>query len=271
MELWLETIGVYAIACLGISLGYIASRCGIFSRTAAMTITFLLVAIAMAGQFPQFLYRWPALYPLVAGRIRFVLLVFAVGLGLSTPLAQLIRPAERLLTCVIMALYISALTVLPFVGPAAVQDQLAGLTTQVDADGVCRQTQPFTCGAASAVTGLRQLGFSADEGQLALAARTSPIIGASAWTLYLTIEEQYKPQGLICSFGMFDSLDGVPKDAILLAVMRSTALNDHCVAVLEFSDKDVLVADPAEGLIRIPTAQFINDWRHCGIILRRPA
>jgi hypothetical protein len=224
----------------------------------------------MAGRFPEVVYRWPVLCPLAAGRVRFVLLVFAVTLGLSTPLAQLTRPSVRLITCGILALYISALTILPFLGPAAVQSQLASLTTRFDADGVCRQTQPFTCGAAAAVTGLRQLGLTADEGTLAVAARTSPIIGASAWTLYLAILKQYQPQGLLCSFGMFDTLDAIPKDAVLLAVMRSSAFSDHCVAVLDFTDKEVVIADPATGLMRIPTAQFLRSWRNCGIVLRRP-
>lgn len=270
MELWMETIGVYGVACLGICLGTIASRSGTFSRAAALTISFVLIGIALAGRFPECVYRWPALYPLATGRVRFVLLVFAITLGLSTPLAQLTRPSVRLITCGIMALYISALTILPFLGPAAVQNQLALLSTQFDADGVCLQTQPFTCGAAAAVTGLRQLGLAADEGTLAVAARTSPIIGASPWTLYLAIRRDYEPQGLLCSFGIFDTLDGVPKDAILLAVMRSSAFSDHCVAVLEITDKDIVVADPAEGLMRIPTAQFLCSWRNCGIVLRRP-
>jgi len=238
---------------------------------AALAIAFLLVALAMAGRFPEVVYRWPVLYPLAAGRVRFVLLIFSVTLGLSTPLAQLTRPSVRQITCGIMALYISALAILPFLGPAAVQDQLAGLSAQFDADGVCHQRQSFTCGAAAAVTGLRHLGLSADKGTLAVAARTSPIIGASIWTLYRAIDQQYQQQGLLCGFGMFDTLEAVPRDAVLLAVMRSSPFYDHCVAVLEFTDKDVLVADPAAGLMRIPMAEFLDAWRHCGIVLRRPA
>ena len=270
MDLWLETIGVYALAAAGMLTGHIASRSGVFSRTAALTITFLLVALVLAGRFPDAVYRWPVLYPLAAGRVRFVLLVFAVALGLSTPLAHMTRPSIRLLTCVIMALYISALTILPFLGPAAAQDKLMSLKTTFDADGVCRQTQPFTCGAAAAVTGLRQLGIEADEGVLAVAARTSPIIGASPWTLYLCLRERYAAQGLLCSFGVFETLDEVPRDAVLLAVMRDNALNDHCVAVVDMTDKYVIVADPAEGLVRIPTVPFLQAWRNCGIVLRRP-
>jgi hypothetical protein len=270
MDLWLETIGVYELAALGMLLGHIASRSGAFSRTAALTITFLLVALVVAGRFPDAVYRWPALYPLAAGRVRFVLLIFAVTLGLSAPLALMTRPAVRLLTCVIMALYVSALTILPFLGPAATQDKLMSLKTTFDADGVCRQTQPFTCGAAAAVTGLRQLGIDADEGALAVAARTSPVIGASPWTMHLALRDRYAAQGLLCSFGFFGSLDEVPRDAVLLAVMRDSVYGDHCVAVLDMTDTCVIIADPAEGLLRIPAAQFLRSWRHCGIVLRRP-
>ena len=271
MDLWLETIGVFVLAAIGMFLGTLASRSGTVSRTAALTITFLLVGLVLAGRFPALLYRWPMLYPLAAGRVRFVLLVFAVTLGLSTPLAQLTRPSIRMITCILMALFVSALVILPFLGPAVVQDQLAALRTCFDADGVCRQTQPFTCGPAAAVTGLRQLGIKADEGLLAVSARTGPIIGTSPWTLYLTLRDQYQSKGLICSFGMFDSLEDVPLDAVLLAIMQDSAFGDHCVAVLDITRKAVIVADPALGLLTVPTAQFLQSWRGCGILLRRPA
>jgi len=269
MTLWLETIGVFGVACLGILLGSVASRSGALSRTAALTITFLLVALTLAGRIDALAYRWPELYALAAGRVRFVLLVFAVTLGLSTPLAQLTRPGVRMITCILIALFVSALTILPFVGPAAVQHQLLALKTTFDADGVCRQSQPFTCGAAAAVTGLRHLGFASDKGRLAVDARTSPVIGVSPWTLYQAIRRQYQPQGLECWFGFFDSLAQVPRDAALLAVMRDSAWGDHCVAVLEITSAEVVVADPALGLQRVPTAQFLRSWRGTGIVLRR--
>lgn len=270
MEQWLETIGVFAIAALGMLLGHIASRSGVFSRTAALIIPFLIIGLVLAGRVPDLVYRWPQLYPPAAGRVRFVLLVFAVTLGLSAPLAQLTRPSIRMLTCVIMALYVSALTILPFVAPAAVQAQMAAIHTTFDADGVCRQSKPFTCGPAAAATGLRQLGFDADEGALAVAARTSPVIGTSSWTLYLAVRNHYEPLGLLCSFGMFDSLAAIPRDAVFLAVMREASFGDHCVAVLDITDNHVRVADPAAGLLHVPTADFLHNWRGSGIILRRP-
>lgn len=270
MELWLETIGVFTLAALGMLLGHIASRSGSFSRTAVLLITFLLMGLILAGRFPALVFRWPQLYPLAAGRVRFVLLILAVTLGLTAPLAQLTRPSVRMVTCVIMALFVSALTILPFLGPAVVQDQLKTLQACFDNDGVCRQTQPFTCGAAAAVTGLRQLGIEADEGSLAVSARTSPVIGASSWTLYLAIRDRYAPQGLLCSFGMFDSIEAVPRDAVMLAVMRNLRFSDHCVVVIDITDKYTVIADPAEGLLRISTAAFLQSWRNCGIILRRP-
>lgn len=269
MELWFETIGVLAIAALGMLLGHIASRSGAFSRTAATCFSLLLVVLVLAGRFPSLVHHWPGLYPLAAGRVRFVLLIFAVTLGLSAPLAQLTVPFVRMLTCVIMALYISALTILPFLTPAAIQEQMATVQTQFDADGVCRQTQPFSCGPAAAVTGLRQLGFDAEEGVLAVASRTSPIIGTSTWTLYRTIQDRYTPKGLLCSFGFFDSLASIPQDAVLLAIVRDSAFSDHCVVVVELADEYVLIADPAEGLMCIPAGDFLHIWRNSGIVLCR--
>ncbi len=271
MLLWLETLGVFVIAAAGILLGSLASRRGAVPRTAAMLITFLLVALTLLGRMDALAHHWPPLYALAAGRGRFVLLVFAITLGLTTPLEQLTRPGVRMAACIVMALFIAALTIVPFVAPAAVQRQLAAMPAQWDADGVCRQGQPFTCGAAAAATALRQLGFDADHGALAVDARTSPLIGVSPWTLYQAIRMRYQPQGLECSFGFFDCPAQIPHGAFLLAVMRDSLWGDHCVAVLQITPTEVLLADPAVGLCRISHAQFVSQWRHCGIVLRRPA
>lgn len=270
MDLWLETIGVFGIAAVGMALGHWASRSGVFSRTSALVITFALVGLVLLGHFPSLVQRWPVFYPLAAGRVRFVLLAFAVTLGLSTPLAQLTRPTVRMLTCVIMALYVAALTILPFVGPAAVQGQLAELQTEWDTDGVCRQTLPFTCAAAAATTALDRLGIAAEKGELAVAVRTSPVIGASVWTLYRVLRQRYEPQGVSFSFVLFDTLEAVPHDGVMLAVMRDSVLGDHCVAVLEVSAHEVVIADPARGRVRLSTAEFLRTWRGSGIVLRKP-
>ncbi|NLK42659.1 MAG: hypothetical protein GX298_11495 [Planctomycetes bacterium] len=271
MNLWLETIGVFAVAATGMLLGHIASRSGARSLAAALGVSFLLVGLVLLGRLPAVIYSWPMLYPLAAGRVRFVLLVFAVTLGFSAPLAQLRSPRVRMLVCVMMAMFVSALTILPFVGPAAVQGQLAAIGTQWDADGVCRQSQPFTCGAAAAATALRRLGIEAEEGALAVAARTGPMIGTSVWTLYQALDEQFTPQGVSCSFSMFDRLAAVPHNSVMLAVMRDTAFSDHCVAVLEMTAHTVTLADPAQGLVRLSMEQFMSSWRGSGIVLRRAA
>jgi ABC-type bacteriocin/lantibiotic exporter with double-glycine peptidase domain len=168
-----------------------------------------------------------------------------------------------------MSVFLAILIALPFMGPAIVQRDLSDVPTQLDIDGVCRQSQPFTCGPAAAVTALKHFGLNADEGDLAVAARTSPIIGTSPWNLYQVLKDSYAAQGLRCSFGYLNSLEAAPRDGIILALVRDAVLTDHCVAVLAYTEQTVTIADPMEGLVNVPRAQFARQWRNCGIILQR--
>jgi predicted double-glycine peptidase len=64
------------------------------------------------------------------------------------------------------------------------------------------------------------------------------------------------------------SIDQLPKDAVLLAVVRDAPATDHCVAVMAVNENTVTVADPMVGLIHIPHDSFTRIWRNCGILLR---
>lgn len=270
MALWLETIGMLLTAALGIGLGLASSRRSMHARIAAMIAAFAIVTLILLARQDALWQYLPALCPLAAGRIRFVLLVFAVTLGLTAPLDQLASRISRFATCLVMSLMIGVLISLPFLMPALLQDQLSASRTRVDVDGVCRQTRPYTCGPAAAVTALKRLGLEADEGTLALQARTGPVVGTSPWDLYKAIENTYSTQGLSCTFRRLNSLEQIPSGGILLAIVNDRFALDHCVAVLAFDDQTVTLADPAEGLVHMPRPQFTEAWRNCGILLYRP-
>lgn len=270
MSLWFETIGILLIAICGLLAGRTASRHSAGARVIAMGVSFGLVGLILLARLNVLWELFGLLRPIAAGRLRFMLLAFAVTIGLTAPLSRLRSIISRLATCVVMSILLAVLITLPFMGPALVQENLSAMPTQIDSDGVCRQSQPFTCGPAAAVTALQRLGFEAGEGQLAVAARTSPIIGTSPWNLYRAIQSDYGDAGLRCSFGYLDSLDAVPEDGVALVVIRDALLTDHCVAVLGYTEQMVTVADPIDGLVSMPRVQFNQQWRHCGIILQRP-
>jgi predicted double-glycine peptidase len=270
MSLWLETIGMLLMAMLGIALGLAASRHSMNARFTAMAVAFAFVGLILLARLDELWSFLPFLCPLATGRIRFVVLIFAITLGLTAPLDQLSSRISRFTTCLVMSVMVAALISLPFLMPAFLQQQLSVSRTRIDIDGVCRQTRPYTCGPAAAVTALNRLGLEAEEGPLALQARTGPVIGTSPWDLYRAIDAAYSGQGLNCTFEHLSSLDQIPAGGILLAIINDRFVVDHCVAVLGFDEHTVTVADPAEGLVYMPRPQFTQQWRNCGILLHRP-
>ena len=270
MSLWLETIGILAVAACGLLAGRWASKHSSAARITAMVFSFGIVGLILLARLSVLWQYLPPLRPVATGRLRFMLLAFAVTVGLTAPLSQLRNIFSRYMTCLVMSVIIAVLITLPFMGPALVQHDLSDTVTRLDIDGVCRQSQSFTCGPAAAVTALKHFGMDAAEGQLAVAARTSPVIGTSPWNLYQVIKDTYAPQGLRCRFSYLASLDAIPAGSITLVIIRGEALTDHCVAVMACDDRIVTIADPMEGLIYVPRLQFAQQWRHCGIILQRP-
>jgi len=185
-------------------------------------------------------------------------------------LTQLRSYVSRFITCLVMAFFVAILISFPFLGPALIRSELAASQTRIDIDGVCRQTQPFTCGPAAAVTALNRFGIEATEARLAMQSRTSPVIGTSPWDLYKTLKSDYSAGGIEYSFLHMRSIDQLPADAILLAVVRDAPATDHCVAVLAVNENTVTVADPMAGLVHMPRDSFTQLWRNCGILLQRP-
>jgi predicted double-glycine peptidase len=270
MELWFETLGILLIAVVGFILGRWAASRSTQARIFAMSASFVIVGLILLARETRLWGVFPWLCPIAAGRLRFVLLAFAVTLGLTAPLSQLHSLLSRFVTCAVMAVFVAVLVSFPFVGPLIIQSDLAGMQNRIDTDGVCRQSQPFTCGPAAAVTALSQFGLQAGEGDLARRSRTSPVIGTSPWELYRTLKADYAGQGLECSFLHMKSIDQLPPNAILLAVVRDAPVTDHCVAVLSVNETTITVADPMAGLVHIPRDSFTQRWRNCGILLQRP-
>lgn len=270
MNIWLETMFVLLLAVSAMLLGTALGRCGKSSYAVGLGLAFALMGAVLVGRDIAIQSHWPALYVLTASRIRFVLLLLSAGVGFGALIEHQTRGRLRWLSCGFAALIIAALWIAPFVSVAAVQDQLSRLETVIDADSVCRQTTPFTCGAAAAVSGLLYFGAVGDEAALALTSRTSPLIGASVWDLYLAVRHASNQAGIQCTFSFFKHLSDVPVGSVLLAVMRDTGWNDHCVAVLDIQPTYLTVADPACGLRQMTWQSFQRAWRGCGILLYKP-
>ncbi len=269
MSPWLETAGVVFITVLSIMLGRVFSS---FKKPYWMLGYFspcVLIAMLLMTRFKNELYFVQPFSWITAGRIRFVILSLAVSMGLTVPLSRLPRKWEKFIVCILMVGFVTWSSILPFLVPALIKDQLSNLTTRFDRNGICRQTTNYTCGPAAAVTALGKLGLSAEEGEIAILSHTSPVAGTLPTMLCSALQNRYGSEGLKCKYRRFDSIDQLRKAGVTLAVVRDAFLVDHCLVVLEVLDHAVAVADPVTGVELMPYEKFEKIWRFSGIVMER--
>jgi hypothetical protein len=190
-------------------------------------------------------------------------------MGLTVPLSRLPHKFEKLIVCILMGVFVTWFSVLPFLVPALIKSRLYNIRTKLDSNGICRQTTDYTCGPAAAVTALGKLGLSAEEGEIAVLSYSSPVTGTLPTFLCSALESRYGAVGLKCQYRRFDSVNQLRDAGITLAVIRDAFLLDHCIAVLEVSDNTITVADPVIGTMMMPHSQFEKIWRFSGIVLER--
>jgi len=271
MNPWLETIGVILVALLGIGLGRMFSGFRKSYWALGYLLPALLVAMLVAARCANSLAFTPPLFWLTTSRAKFVILALAVTMGLTTPLSRLPRKREKLVVCVLMAVVVAWFSVLPFLVPALIKDHLSNLRTRFDSNGICFQTTDYTCAPAAAVTALKKLGLPAHEGEIAVLSHTSPVAGTLPGCLRTALQNRYGADGLKCQYRHFDSVGQLRDAGITLAVVRDAFLSDHCVAVLEVSDRMVTIADPVGGRQLMSHERFEKIWRFTGIVLKRDA
>ena len=147
--------------------------------------------------------------------------------------------------------------------------ELSHLETKMSNDGVCLQTTSYTCGPASAVTALRKLQLSAEEGQIAILSCTSDLEGTPVDMLADALQREYGEEGLVVKCRVFKDLSELRQAGLTLALMKYSLLEDHWVTVLEVTDSEVIVGDPLVGRAQWSQDQFRNRWRFIGIVLER--
>jgi predicted double-glycine peptidase len=269
MNPWLETIGIILVALLGVFLGKLFSRPSKTYWIVGYLLSFFLILFLLATRYSNSLAFAPMLVGITAGRAKFVLFSLAVTMGLTTPLSRLPYKFEKAAIYLIMVVVVVWFAVLPFLVPALIKDYLANLKTMFDSNGICFQTTDYTCAPAAAVTALGKLGLPAQEGELAILAHTSPVAGTLPGCLQTALQKRYGDKGLKSQYRRFDSIAQLKDAGLTLAVVKSAFLTDHCVAVIEVSDKMVTIADPAGGKKSLSYKQFEEIWRFSGIVLKR--
>jgi predicted double-glycine peptidase len=210
----------------------------------------------------------PPLSMMSAGRARYVVFNVIVVVMLSTLMGRLQQRRLRILLAVLIV-SLTAMSAVPFAAPGFNRSYLAGLKTRIDSDGVCRQSNGYTCGPAAAVTALRKLGLPADEGELAILAHTRSLTGTELDTLAGVLKRRYGKDGLQVNYRGFTDLEDLKKAGLTVVVIKFNALQDHCVTVMGVESNMVAVADPLNGLSYWPAETFEDKWLYAGIVLHR--
>lgn len=270
MNLLFEAFVAVLVALSGVGLGWLCSR---LPKAYWMLGYFIPLGLIL-------LYRVAFLYPALAfvppaswmmmGLRKFALLGFVTTMVLTTPLSSLPRKRDRLLVALFMMVFVFARSVWPFLAPLSDRQQLAHLQTRAGSDGVCLQSTGYTCGPASAVTALRRLGLTGEEGKIALLSNTSSTTGTEPDILAQALTKEYGKAGLTAEYRAFKDIAELRQAGLTLAVVKFGFLVDHFVAVLEVTDTEVVVGDPLNGLDRMTHEDFLKNWRFSGIVLKRP-
>ena len=269
MITWLETIGVVFIAVAGVTLGRFISSFRKPWWFLGYLFPCILIAILALARCKNVMYFTEPFSWIAAGRCRFVVISLAVTMGLTVPLSRLPSKLEKILVCILMVIFVTWFSVLPFFAPVLIKKHLSNLKTRFDSDGICRQSTSYTCGPAAAVTALGKLGLTAEEGEIAVLSYTSPIAGTLPVCLSSALQHRYGASGLKCRYRSFKSVKQLKGTGIILAIVRDALLLDHCLAVLEISENKVTVADPVTGVRSMSYEQFEKIWRYSGIVISR--
>jgi len=269
MSPWVESLGVLLLAAGGVLVGAWLSRLPRPFWLVGYLIPFLMILLYAAGSRHPALTFVPPISWMMMGRIKFAIIGFIGAMVLTTPLLKLPNRRDRVAVSVLMFVVVCATSVWPFLAPAFNQSYLAGLTTRVGRDGVCLQNTDYTCGPAAAVTGLRKLGFKADEGEIAILAHTSSATGTPPDILARTLEDRYGKDGLSSEYRVFKNAAELRSVVPFLAVIKFNIMLDHYVTVLDVNDDEVTVGDPLLGLTKLSHAEFEEKWRFVGVVLRR--
>ena len=265
---WVETLLVISVGLLAFLLGRWFSRLPKRYWLLGYLIPLGLVLLYCTAMFEPELAFLPPISWMMTGRSRFVCFNFVATMLLSAPSARLPQQRTRVVVCLLMAV-LTAVSAVPFLAPAFNRSYLLSLKTRVDGDGICRQSNEYTCGPAAAVTALRKLGLPAEEGEVAVWAHATALTGTEPDVLAKVIQDRYRTNGLTVEYRAFRNLGELKRALPAVAVMEFNTLQDHCVTVLGVQTNGVLVGDPLTGLAVVPAEEFTNKWLYVAIVFKR--
>ncbi len=207
-------------------------------------------------------FRW-----IMASRMELVILAFLTTFTLTITVSRLAAKRLRILVDFLKWLIVFYCC-LPFLMPALHYANHRGIKTLINKKGICIQSNDYTCGPAAAVTALRRLGVPAEEGELAILAHTTRIIGTEPDSLCSAISERYHADGIQCNYRSYRSISDL-KQLPVIAMVKYSFLLNHYVTVLAVTDTTIEVGDPLEGKRVLSHGKFNEMWRNVGIVIEK--
>jgi predicted double-glycine peptidase len=266
MNPWMDLLVSGLAMGIGLAVGWWSGRWRAWVMVYAVALAVTL-AIGSVTRWPQTSEFWFLGW---AGDVRLKswLGAFVVPALLLAPTHRLARaPRFRILAG---AAFMAVLIGLgPLASAAMVSGQLLAMRTRVGRDGICRQQTDFTCGPAAAVTALRRFGVTADEGEMAMAAVTTPFTGTSPEAMGRMLRRGFSDRGIEVDVRHFEGIDDLDPAGVTLVVVRYGFMLDHWVCVLGVSAKGVEVGDPNIGREIWSREDFEQRWRKVGVTLER--
>ena len=139
-------------------------------------------------------------------------------------------------------------------------------------DGVCHQTSPETCGAASMVTLLNTMGIQATEGEMARLSMTAPRKGLTPHQAAYGLKRKFGQLGRTEQVDVRapDLKDLYDLSGPFLAGIRFSSLENHMICVLETAPHALVVGDPLSfGRKNWSWEDFEKKWSGVVIVSQR--
>ncbi|MEO0479006.1 MAG: cysteine peptidase family C39 domain-containing protein [Planctomycetota bacterium] len=136
------------------------------------------------------------------------------------------------------------------------------LLGRVDANGICLQTSPISCGAAAAVMLLDQQGIRRTEARMAELCSTNALTGTDEFCvqrgLVKVLEEECREWSVDYSEPSLEELE-----APAMVPVRLSFFVDHWVVVesIDGEASSLVILDPIEGRVKSTLADFEARWR----------
>ena len=265
MSPWAETIGVTLLAGAGGAVGYGFSRLRKRYWIPAFVASFLLFVILNV----PWLTTFPPGCWLAAGRTEEVITASVLTMMLFTILPQLSSKRKKILVAAVAVAAELHVSLISFLHPALLQNYHLSLTTEITGSGVCLQSTGYTCAPAAAVTALRLLDLEGEEGELAVMARTRPVVGTSFGLLRSVLNKHYADQGLKCTEEPYDTIEQLRGPGVAIVSIKLESGIGHAITVMEVTDDQVIVGDPRSGLQRMSYEEFLEVWNRGALVLTR--